>query len=65
MDSTAQHMPDGLPPCPVPDLRKVPLQELASQAGRGDGVIDAIVARMVDGGESSSLAPVTRFNSAI
>jgi hypothetical protein len=58
-------MMDGLPPCQAPDLRAIPLVELARQAGSGEDVIHDTVARMIDGEESPSLVPATIFNSAI
>jgi len=65
MDSAAQLRPAGLAACPVPDLRGVPLAELARLADDGDDVIHGVVTRMIDGEEKPSHVPATIFNSAI
>jgi FXSXX-COOH protein len=64
MDS-AQFTPTGLGTRPAPDLRGVPLTELAGRAGDGDEVILDVAARMIDGEENPSHVQATTFNSAI
>jgi hypothetical protein len=64
MDSAVQLVADGLSYRPIPDLRNIPLGELARQADDGSRHVDDVEARMVPG--SAGQAPVsTMFSSAI
>jgi hypothetical protein len=65
MDSAAQLKPDGLALCHLPDLRGIPLSELAGMVGDGDDAISGVVVRTVGGQENPSLVRVTSFNSSI
>jgi hypothetical protein len=64
MDSAAQLVADGLSYRAIPDLRNIPLAELARQADDGSGHVDDVVARMVSGGSGQPVS-ATMFSSAI
>jgi hypothetical protein len=62
MIATAQGTAAGLPPCETPDLREIPLGDLARLADSGDSMIQDSAATLAG---DSALTPVTRFSSAI
>jgi|HubBroStandDraft_5_1064220.scaffolds.fasta_scaffold1985079_2 hypothetical protein len=65
MDSAAQLVADGLSYRPIPDLRNIPLGELASQADDGSRHVDDVEARMVPGRSGQLPVSATMFSSAI
>jgi hypothetical protein len=50
--------------CLIPDLRDIPLAQLAVQAD-GANLVTAVVSRIVRDTEDSSIIPAMMFNSAI
>jgi hypothetical protein len=65
MDPAAQLMTDGLGSRPIPDLRNIPLEELAMQARDCDYPIQDIVEQMIDIGDGHPSVSATIFNSSI
>ena len=65
MDSATQLMMDGLGFSPIPDLRNIPLEELASQADDGSSLIGDVEMRMVPDRGSQPTVSATMFSSAI
>ena len=65
MNSAAQLMTDGFGSLLIPDLRNVPLEELAIQARSGHDPIQDIVAHMIDDGDGQPPVSATIFNSAL
>jgi hypothetical protein len=62
MQATAQGTTVGLPPTRTPDLRDIPLGDLAELADSGDSAIQDAAASLV---ADKLLVPATMFNSAI
>lgn len=65
MDSAVQLVADGFRYYPIPDLRNIPLGELARQADDGSGHVDDVELRMVQGRDGQAPASATMFSSAI
>ena len=65
MDSAVQPVPDGLSCRPIPDLRNIPLAELARQADDGSGHVDDVEVRMIPGDGAQPPVSATMFSSAI
>lgn len=65
MDSATQLMMDGLGFSPIPDLRNIPLGELARQADDGSSHIADVEVRMVPDRDSQPTVSATMFSSAI
>jgi hypothetical protein len=65
MDSAAQLAADGSARSLIPDLQATSLASLARHASDGDGAINDLVARIVDGVESPAVLQTMIFNSAI
>lgn len=65
MDSAVQLVADGFSYYPFPDLRNIPLGELARQADDGSGQVDDVEVRMVQGRDGQASASPTMFSSAI
>jgi hypothetical protein len=65
MDSVAQRMMDGLGFSPIPDLRNIPLGELARQADDGSSPIGDVEVRMVPDAAGQPIVSATMFSSAI
>jgi hypothetical protein len=65
MDSAVQLVADGFRYYPIPDLRNIPLGELARQADDGSGQVDDVELRMMQGRDGHAPASATMFSSAI
>ena len=65
MGAEAQLVDRGSHPSLIPDLRAVPLAQLATQAADGTGVVTGVVSRIVQDPEGPSGIPAMMFNSAI
>jgi len=65
MDSAAQPVMDRLSYCPIPDLRDIPLGELARQADDGARHVDDVEVQMVPGKSGQPPVSATMFSSAI
>jgi hypothetical protein len=65
VDSEAR--PDGTRSdhCLIPDLRKVALSQLASQAAAGEKDVTGVVSRIVASRECPSSVPAMMFNNTI
>jgi hypothetical protein len=65
MDSAVQLVADGLSYRPIPDLRNIPLGELARQADDGSCHVDDVEVRMIAGSGGQASVSATMFSSAI
>jgi hypothetical protein len=65
VDSEAQPIGGGPDPCLIPDLRSIPLGQLAKRAAVTEDIVADVVLRIVEGMESPSRVQVMMFNSAI
>ncbi len=65
MDSDGQATGGGVDLCLVPDLRDIPLAELAKQADGSQGAVAGVLSRIVHLPESPSSIENMMFNSAI
>ena len=64
MDAEAQRIDGGSHRGLIPDLRDIPLAQLAAQAAGGADVVTGVVSRIADDKDPSSV-PAMMFNSAI
>ena len=64
MDAEAQRIDGGSHLGLIPDLRDIPLAQLAAQAAIGADVVTGVVSRIADDKDPSSV-PAMMFNSAI
>ncbi len=65
MDSDGQATGGGVDLCLVPDLRAIPLAQLAKQADDSQGAVAGVLSRIVHLPESPSSIKTMMFNSAI
>lgn len=65
MNRAAESIPSGKDPSSIPDLRGIPLGQLADEAADPEGIVNDMVLRLLDGIEGSARVAVMSFNSAI
>jgi hypothetical protein len=65
VDSEARPIGSGSHRSLIPDLRNIPLDQLATLAAEGEGVVVGVVSRIVAGQENPSLVEAMMFNSTI
>jgi hypothetical protein len=65
MIDSAQHMADGLPQRHAPDLREIPLSDLAELVSDGDQAIQEVVGHLLGDPDTPPPVQATIFNSAI
>ncbi len=65
MDSDGQATGGGVDLCLVPDLRGIPLAQLAERADDGQGAVAGVLTRVVYLPESPSSIKSMMFNSAL
>ena len=65
MDPDGQATGGGVDQCLVPDLRDIPLAQLAKQAADSQDVVAGVLLRIVHLPESPSSVKAMMFNSAI
>lgn len=65
MDSVARPAGNITDRCLIPDLRGIPLGQLASLAAEGEKGVTNLVSRIVDNEQSALHIPAMIFNSAI
>lgn len=64
MDSEARHT-GGSHGCQIPDLRRIPLAQLAREAADREKGVTRVVSRIVDSRENPSGVSAMMFNSTI
>lgn len=65
MDPDGQATDGGVDQCLVPDLRDIPLAQLAKRAADNQDVMASVLSRIVHLPESPSSVKAMMFNSAI
>jgi hypothetical protein len=65
VDPEGQATGGGVDQCLVPDLRDIPLAQLAKQAAYSQGAVTSVLSRIVHLPESPSSVKAMMFNSAI
>jgi len=65
VNSEARPSGRGSDQCLIPDLRSIPLEQLARQAADGEIDVVSVVSRIVDGRKCPSNVSAMMFNSAI
>ena len=65
MDSEARHIGGGSHRGQIPDLRGIPLAQLARQAADGEKDVTDVVSRIVGSLDSPSSVSAMMFNSTI